>query len=51
MVVEKVLEYKMNFDRKQAEEHLYNQVPLNKDYQYQMELLKKIQILMKLKHF
>ena len=41
MVVEKVLEYKMNFDRKQAEEHLYNQVPLNKDYQYQMELLKK----------
>tara|TARA_Y100000389_G_scaffold182630_1_gene199413 strand:- start:7507 stop:7749 length:243 start_codon:yes stop_codon:yes gene_type:complete len=31
----------MNFDRKQAEEHLYNQVPLNKDYQYQMELLKK----------
>lgn len=31
----------MNFDRKEAEEHLYNQVPLNKDYQYQMELLKK----------
>ena len=38
----KVLEYKMNVDRLKAEDELYyNRVPMNKDYQYQMELLKK----------
>ena len=31
----------MNFDRVEQETDLYNRVPKNKDYQYQMELLKK----------
>ena len=35
----------MNFDRVEQETDLYNRVPESKDYQYQMELLKKQMIL------